>query len=200
MFMNYFANIPFETIRKINSVKTNALSYLKNSPPNAFFMSPITSKDIESAITSLKNCNGVHSISTLVLKESISVLSEPLSFVLNLCIKQGYFPTELKTGCITPIFKKGSKYNIENYRPVCSLSQFSKIFEKIIYKHMMKFIKKNKIITSSQYGFQSNKNTESALIDFIEFVHEGLTKKSHVGSVFMDLSKAFDFMSHDIKK
>ena len=66
---------------------------------------------------------------------------------------------------------------------------------------MMKFIKKNKIITSSQYGFQSNKNTESALIDFIEFVHEGLTKKkSHVRAVFMDLSKAFDVMSHDIKK
>ena len=199
-FMNYFANIPFETIRKINPVNVNALSYLKNSPPNTFFMTPIINKDIESAISSLKNCNGVHSISTLVLKESMSVLSEPLSFVLNLCIKQGYFPSELKTGCITPIFKKGNKYSIDNYRPVCSLSQFSKIFEKIIYKHMMKFIQENKIITSSQYGFQSNKSTESALIDFIEFIHEGLTKKSHVGAVFMDLSKAFDVMNHNLLK
>ena len=55
---------------------------------------------------------------------------------------------------------------------------------------MMKFIKENKIITSSQYGFQSNKSTESALIDFIEFIHEGLTKKSHVGAVCTDISKA----------
>ena len=65
---------------------------------------------------------------------------------------------------------------------------------------MMTFIHKNKIITSSQYGFQSNKSTESALIDFIEYIHEGLTKKSHVGAVFMDLSKAFDVMTHDILK
>ena len=185
-FKNHFANIPFEIIRNISHVKSNALSFLKNRSSSSFFMSPIVKNDIDTAVNSLKVCNGVNMISTHVLKESVSVLSEPLSYIFNLCIQQGYFPVELKTGCITPIFKKGDKYSIDNYRPVCSLSQFSKIFEKIVYKHMITFIHRNKIITSSQYGFQSGKSTESALIDFIGYIHERLTSKCHVGSVFMD--------------
>ena len=65
---------------------------------------------------------------------------------------------------------------------------------------MMKFITKNKIISKSQHGFLSNKSTESALIDFTDYIHQGLLKYSNVGSVFMDLSKAFDVMTHDILK
>ena len=95
----------------------------------------------------------------------MSDISEPLSFIFNLCISQGYFPLELKTGCITPTYKKGEHSNIENYRPVCSLSQFSKIFEKVIYHQMINYIEKNNIITNSQFGFRANKSTESALID-----------------------------------
>ena len=161
-------------------------------------MSPVIEKEIELAIRNLKNSNGVYTISTFVLKESASVLSQPLAHIFNLCINQGYFPVELKTGCITPIYKKGDKHNIENYRPVCSLSQFSKLFEKIIYNNMMSYIAKNNIISNSQYGFQSNKSTESALIDFTYYIHQGLTEKSNTGAVFMDLSKAFDIITHEI--
>ena len=63
---------------------------------------------------------------------------------------------------------------------------------------MMNYITKNNIISKSQYGFQSNKSTESALIDFTYYVHQGLTEKSYTGAVFMDLSKAFDIINHDI--
>ena len=171
-FMSYFAKIPFITLRNIIPVYVNPLFYLKNRSLNTFFMGPIIDKDIETAILSLKNCNGVHAFSTLVLKESIPVISEHLSYIFNLCTKQGYFPVELKTGCISPIYKKGDKCSIENYRPICSLSQFSKIFEKVVYKNMMKFILKNKIISNSQYGFLSNKSTESALIDFTMFIRD----------------------------
>ncbi|CAL4130262.1 unnamed protein product, partial [Meganyctiphanes norvegica] len=108
----------------------------------SFFMCPIIDKDVELAINNLKNCNGVHTISTQVLKESMSLLAVPLSHIFNLCIEQRYFPTELKTGCITPIYKKGDKNNIENYRPVCSLSQFSKIFEKVVFNRMTDYITK----------------------------------------------------------
>ena len=85
-------------------------------------MNPIVNQEIESAITGLKNCNGIYSISTLVLNEVKSIISDLLSYIYNLCIGQGYFPDELKIGCITPIYKKGDHHNIENYRPICSLS------------------------------------------------------------------------------
>ena len=63
---------------------------------------------------------------------------------------------------------------------------------------MIKYIEKNSIFTNSQYGFRANKSTESALIELVDYVHKGLTNKSNVGAVFMDLSKAFDVMSHKI--
>ena len=77
-----------------------------------------------------------------MLKEVKTEISEPLSFIFNLCTNQGHFPAELKSGCITPTYKKGEHNNIENYRPVCSLNQFSKIFEKVIYNQMIKYISK----------------------------------------------------------
>ena len=72
-------------------------------------MSPVVEKEIELAIINLKNSNGVYTISTFVLKESASVLNQPLAHIFNLCIEPGYFPNELKTGCITPVYKKGDK-------------------------------------------------------------------------------------------
>ena len=187
-------------INKVRPVNINASFYLSNRSLNTLFMSPIISKDIESVIKNLKNNNGIHNVSTVVLKDVMAEISEPLSFIFNLCTNQGYFPIELKSGCITPTYKKGEHNNIENYRPICSLNQFSKILEKVIYNQMINFIEKNNLFTNAQYGFRSNRSTESALIELVEYVHIGLTNKSNIGAVFMDLSKAFDVMSHDILK
>ena len=198
-FINYFSNIANALVSEIPPVDVSAESYLTNSNYNSFFMSPIDSQEIESAITNLKdNGGGVNKVSTLVLKDIKSTISSILSTIFNLCIEYGHFPDELKIGCITPVFKKGDKTSISSYRPICSLSPFSKIFERIIYDRMIKFIDKYNIFSKSQFGFRKNVSTETALIDFIDFVHKGLTAKHNVGAVFMDLSKAFDVMNHDI--
>ena len=68
-------------------------------------MSPIVNQEIESAIKCLKNSgSGLYRISTLVLKEVKSEISNVLSKIYNLCVECGYFPEELKVGCITPVF------------------------------------------------------------------------------------------------
>ena len=144
-FNNYFSNIANELVSNIPHEHTGFNSYLKNRLPNSFYMHEISNNEIIDAINDLKNCNGINQISTTVLKEIDMDLSHPLHHIYNLCIKEGYFPTELKLGCITPIFKKGDKYCMSNYRPVCSLSPFSKIFERILYNRMLDFIGKNNI-------------------------------------------------------
>ena len=162
-------------------------------------MSPIISQEVENSIKDLKDTgSGIFKFSTSVLKDVKLTISSTLSYIFNLCIEHGYFPDELKIGCITPVYKKGDKTEVSSYRPVCSLSPFSKIFERIIYNRMLKFIEKHKILSKSQYGFRKNVSTETALINFIDFVHKGLTSKHSVGAIFMDLSRAFDVMDHDI--
>ena len=198
-FINYFSNIANVLVSEIPPVDVTPESYLTNSNHNSFFMYPIVSNEIESAISNLKDKGGgVFKISTHVLKNVKFTISSILSSIFNLCIDFGYYPEELKIGCITPVFKKGDKTNISSYRPICSLSPFSKIFERIIYDRIIKFIDENNIFSKSQFGFRKNVSTETALINFIDFVHKGLTAKHNVGAVFMDLSKAFDVMDHRI--
>ena len=199
-FNNYFANIANELVSSLPQADTEASSYLKDRILNSFFSAPIVKKELENSISQLKVTKGIHTISTSILSDIKSEISESLSYIFNLCIKQGYFPTELKLGCITPIYKKGNRQDISNYRPVCSLSQFSKIFEKLIYTRMVDFINKKHIFSETQYGFRKNKNTEAALIDFTDYIYNGLIDKCNIGSIFMDLSKAFDVMDHSILK
>ena len=198
-FNDYFSNIPQELVSNIQAVDNDFNTYIKNRIPNSFYMSNITHKELEDAIEGLKlNGGGVDKLSTSILKEIKSVITIPLIHIFNLCLNQGYFPSELKLGCITPIFKKGDKSKISNYRPVCSLSHFSKILERIVYNRMVDFIDKYNIFADTQYGFRKKKSTEGALLDFTNYIHEGLTKKFNIGAVFMDLSKAFDVIDHSI--
>ena len=118
--------------------------------------------------------------------------------VLIHCISDGYFPSELKEGCITPIYKGGPKTELNNYRPVCSLLPFSKIFERILYDCMINYIDKDNILSEKQFGFRKGRSTENAIINFIDNIYTGLENRQHTAAIFMDLSKAFDVLDHQI--
>ena len=63
---------------------------------------------------------------------------------------------------------------------------------------MIRFIEDNNIFSSTQFGFRSGLSTESAIIQFLDKIHDGLNKKQHTIAIFMDLSKAFDVLDHRI--
>ena len=198
-FIEYYSNIANTIVSEIPIVNENVESYLGDANASSFFMCPIINQEVENAIRDLNdNGCGIFKIATSVLKEVKSTISNTLSIIYNMCIEHGYFPEELKIGCITPVYKKGDKSNISSYRPICSLSSFSKIFEKIVYNRMLNFIEKHEILSKSQFGFRKNVSTETALANFIDYVHKGLTAKHNVGAIFMDLSRAFDVMDHNI--
>ena len=200
-FCNYFTNIAEKLVGDIPVGQTNPVSFLRNRNNNSFFVSPITTTEIGNAISDLKdNGCGLYKLATKVLIAIKPTLCKILEYIFNLCINLGYFPKELKIGCLTPVFKKGDKLNVENYRPICSLSPLSKIFERIIYDKMIIFINKNKILSDTQFGFRKNMSTETALMKFMDYIHSGLSSKHYVGTVFMDLSKAFNVMNHEILK
>ena len=65
---------------------------------------------------------------------------------------------------------------------------------------MLNFIDKHKILSSQQFGFRKNMGTETALANYIDYILSGLKDKKYTASIFMDLSKAFDVLNHDILK
>ena len=113
-------------------------------------------------------------------------------------INQGIFPTELKLAYITPIYKNGDKTLINNYRPISILSVFSKIFEKLMYKRLFNFINKNNILFKHQFGFREGYGTSLALIYLIDKINQAINNGEFVIGVFLDLTKAFDTVNHNI--
>ena len=77
----------------------------------------------------------------------------PLAHVFNMSLQEGIVPLEWKESNSIPLFKKGSRNNYVNYRPVSLTSVNCKLLETIIKDHMMDFLVKNKLINPSQHGF-----------------------------------------------
>ena len=87
------------------SVPTNVSSYLRNRVQGSFFFTPCESNEVLKSIFNLKsNGKGLYVISTTVLESCGHIISPILSHIINLCMNDGYFPEELKLGCITPIY------------------------------------------------------------------------------------------------
>lgn len=85
-----------------------------------------------------------------------------------------------------------------NYRPISILPCFSKILEKIIYKRILFHLDSNAILYKHQYGFRKNHSTYMALLHLIDKVISALEKNEFICSIFIDFSKAFDTVNHDI--
>jgi hypothetical protein len=83
-------------------------------------------------------------------------LSSPFNYICNKIIQSGTFPERLKYSVIKPLYKKGDKLLISNYRPISLLTSFSKIVEKVMFNRLMNHLKKYAVLNLNQYGFQKN--------------------------------------------
>ena len=198
-FINHYSSAVERLTSDIPQTQSTAESYLQDRIQHTFFLAPICPNEVNTVIDGLKdNGNKVNTIATSVLVESKHIITPIICHLINLFVQQGYFPENLKLGCITPIFKKGDRKKANNYRPVCSLSPLSKIIEKVINNRMVKFLDEHEILSKTQFGFRKKMGTETALLNYIDHIQNELNNNKYTISVFMDLSKAFDVIDHKI--
>ena len=141
---------------------------------------------------------GLDQISPKFVKLSKCVLAPLLARLFNRCIELETFPNDFKVVSVIPIPKKISPTSLDEFRPISLLSVFFKLFEKIFESKMTKFITKNCILTPSQFGFTENNSTELAITTFYDKLLNNLNEKLITYSIFLDLRKAFDSVSHEI--
>ena len=115
-----------------------------------------------------KTSYGYDEVPPWIVKLSMPFISSPLIYICNKMLSTGTFPTWLKKfSQVLPLFKKGNKTEMSDYRPVSLLTSFCKIFEKVIYNRLLQHTKENNIIDPDQYGFKNNSSTELAIFKLI---------------------------------
>ena len=121
-----------------------------------------------------------------------------MSQIFNLSFETGTYPEKLKVSKTIPIYKKGSKLEPSNYRPISLLSNLNKILEKLMYARVYKFLNKFNCIYNLQFGFREKYSTNHALINITESIRLALDNDKTVCGIFVDLQKAFDTVNHEI--
>ena len=173
---------------------------IKNSVclASKFSFVAVNVQQIESEINCLKSrkAPGYDNIPPKILKDTVSILKHPLCNLFNTSIGDCIFPYDLKYANVSPFFKKDDRTNKENYRPISILPCISKIFERLMFQQISSYI--SSIISPYLSGFRKGYNTQHALLRLLDKLNRSLDKKHSVGLVFMDLSKAFDSIPHDL--
>ena len=106
-----------------------------------------------------------------------SPIAQPLSLVVNQAFNTGVFPSKLKLAKVIPLFKKGDKTSIENYRPIALLPCMSKVLEKIINIQLYDYFQSNHLLYKSQYRFRKHHSTEFASLELVDTIQQQLDLK-----------------------
>ena len=136
------------------------------------------------------------SIPTKILQTLAKEISIPLTDCINTAILNGKFPDELKLADVFPVFKKENVFDKANYRPISLLPSLSKIYAKIIYKQLNSFF--NNKLSPLLCGFRSQCGIQHALLNMIRKWQTCPDASGVVGTLLMDLSKAFYCLPHDL--
>ncbi len=200
MFNKYFVEIGPHLADKIPPSKNTQLLKGITSNKNSMVIGPTDHREVENIISSLKNTSscGVDHIPVTAIKAVSEYISPMLASLINHSIDKGIFPDALKIAKILPIYKSGDRSSITNYRPISLLNTFSKIYEKVILNRLDDFLNKHKILYEGQFGFRKNHSTQLAIISYLDHITAALDKNEHSISLFIDLSKAFDTINHNI--
>ena len=139
---------------------------------------------------------GPDGIPASILSYASEELAKPLSVLFCRSLDEGQLPEDWKLAYVTPIFKKGSKSSVNNYRPVSLTSIVCKTLEKIVREEMIKHLINNNLISEHQHGFVPGRSCTTQLLEAMDQWTNILDDNGSIDIVYMDYMKAFDSVPH----
>ena len=198
-FNDHFTNIAQVLAQEVPAAEVNPEFYLSHT--DKVFCLKTPSLDIVFNLLreiDEKKATGLDMIPSKLLKMTASIVAPSLTAIFTKSIITGIYPIEWKTARVTPVFKKGVKSDLNNYRPISVIPAVSKIFEKIVYDQLYRYLNDNKLLSSCQSGFRSLHSTLTALLEATNSWSVNIDNGFLNGVVFVDLKKAFDTIDHEI--
>ena len=198
-FNKFFINIGPTLAKDIPSDDRDPTLFMKNRVFHNMVLEPILEEELHDVVMSLKDSSaGWDSISAHIVKKSYDTIKKPLKHIVNISFSTGIFPLELKIAKVLPLYKSGESSLFSNYRPVSVLPAISKIFEKLLYQKLLSFVNRHNILYAFQFGFRELHSPGIALIMLVDKISKALEEGDFVLGLFLDFSKAFDTVNHDI--
>ena len=199
---SFFSSIGKNYANKIDNPKKTIASYLKtiDKANDSIYLDPTNNLEIDRIISSLqsKTSHGHDGLTNKLLKELKPALIPPLCILFNMSLTNGIFPDIYKKSDVVPLHKSKSRTYVNNYRPISLLPVISKILEKIMHKRIYSFLNRNNSLYISQYGFRPKHSCENAITELCSSIIKEKEKGFHTLALFLDLSKAFDTLNHEI--
>ena len=184
-----------------NTQSFNDLVEFSNSKPRQSFKLPqLAVFEVGKIIMNLqskKSC-GVDNINAFTLKLALPYVVESLTYIYNQCITKCIFPKDLKIAKVVPLPKVKTPNSPSDYRPISLLPILSKPLERHMQKHLSKYIEQSHLFYAYQSGFRKNHSCQTALIRLCDSWYRAINNSEIVGTVFLDLRKAFDLVNHKI--
>jgi hypothetical protein len=199
-FNSFYVNIGKNIANSVQAPTTHSNIMPSVNQTNSLYLTPSTEIEVLQIIDKMKpktSC-GHDNISVKLIKQTSLAIITPLTYIINLSLGNGSVPENMKFAKVLPIFKNGDKDQIKNYRPISLLPSFSKILEKVIHRRLFKFLTNNNLLFASQYGFRKNYSTELGILEFQNRIITHIRNKNSCLGLFLDLSKAFDSLQHNI--
>ena len=158
----------------------------------------LTPLEVESTLKTLPigKASGPDGMSNRILCELAYELSTPLCSLFNESLHTGRLPTSYKEANVCPVPKKGDLSNVSNFRPISLLNSISKVFERLVFKHLYNHLHENNLLSSLQSGFIPGDSTVNQLTFLYNTFCQALDAGKEVRAVFCDISKAFDRVWH----
>lgn len=165
-----------------------------------FRIKPVNETEIDKIISSFENkfASGFDEIPMPIIKNTREFLIKPLAHLINSSFISGIFPSKLKISKILTLHKGGIETDPSSYRPLSILPTISKIFERAMHSRLVDFLSENELFDDEQHGFRSNRSVTTASIGLVENIIDAIDKGEKAVGIFMDLSKAFDSVSHPV--
>jgi len=135
-------------------------------------------------------------VSPRILIELKDEICYPVAEIMKTSFESGIVPVDWKLANVTPIYKKGGKSCVENYRPVSLTSQVCKLFELIVRDALTDHLDMHSLIRPTQHGFRTGKSCLSNLLEFLDHVTNSLESHDSVDVIYLDFAKAFDKVPH----
>ena len=199
IFNNHYITIGHKTSLTIPKTARIDRQPIPADLPPVFELKTTTIDIVTKLMKKIKayKASDIYKIKPALIKDLTPFLAPILTELFNKAIRNNNYPDSLKFTKVIEVYKKKDKKFPVNYRPISLLPIIAKVLDTLINKQLMTHLTKHDIISPTQYAFRPNSNTAMAVQAVLNRIHRHKQDKHPTLAIYIDLSKAYDTVSHE---